>query len=344
MEIEQHNEPEPEDISPDRSVLKFALIMGGIVLSLALLSIYLEDIRRLFNPPPTPQVVSEQVNAVELVDESASMSDEDIRKSLTKFIEAFFVDQKKGYFDPPSYFTPITQTYYNYHHLTFQRLKQVHWARMADMKDFNLVWLVHTLNFEHQQDSLSANFWTKQNYFRPSKNTRESADVLLEMVITKEGKIAVLRELEVRNKTSIPMGEAPTEGNVPALPVPATAPVNTEIKPKESADATIHNSGLLDYPPDFPGGNKKLSRYLNREIRYPKQARDQKVAGKVFVSFVVEASGSLSNLKVIRGIGAGCDEEALRVLRNSPAWKPGMLDGKAVRSTFVLPVNFQLVD
>jgi protein TonB len=101
---------------------------------------------------------------------------------------------------------------------------------------------------------------------------------------------------------------------------------------------------LLDFPPEFPGGTGKLSRYLNREIRYPRQAREQRVQGKVFVSFVVEPNGLLSNLRVIRGIGAGCDEEALRVLRNSPAWKPGMLDGRAVRSTFVLPVIFQLAE
>lgn len=346
MDIQEPNELEPEDIAPDRSVLRFALIMGGIVLSLALLSIYMDDIRKWFDPEPVPQVVLEDPGqAAELLNENASMSDEEIKTSLTKFIEAFFVDQKKGYFDPPSYFTPITQTYYNYHHLTYQRLKQVHHARLADMKSLELVWMVHTLSFEHRRDSLAASFWTKQSYFRPSKNAQEAADVLLEMVITKAGKIAVLKELEVRNLVVTPMGEAPdTEQNTAESAAPAQPAVGAETKSKEATEVHIYNSGLLDSPPDFPGGNKKLIRYLNSEIRYPRQAREQQVQGRVFVSFVVEPDGDLSNFKVVRGIGAGCDEEALRVLRNSPAWKPGMLDGHPVRSSYTLPVIFRLAD
>ncbi|MEY3678035.1 MAG: hypothetical protein RI924_176 [Bacteroidota bacterium] len=328
---------EPE-ITPDRSVYRFALIMGIIVLILLFLSIFMEDIRRFFRPADTPITIVQE-DSISLLTETAAMNEEEVRSSLTKFIEAFFVDQKKGYFDPPSYFDPITDTYYNYHNLTHQRLKQVHAARMADYKELELSWQVHTLSFERRNDSIYANFWTRQNYFKPSKNARESAEVLLEMVINPEGKISVLKEREVRNLVSSPIAANPVESTAQGSSTKAQTVEQATPEPPENQ---VYNSALLDTPPEFAGGNRKLSQFLRKNMKYPNRAKEQGVQGKVFVSFVVESNGSLSNLKIIRGIGSGCDEEALRVMRSSPSWKPGILDGKPVRSSFVLPIVFQL--
>lgn len=342
MEIEPENISEP-DIKPDRSVLYFGLAMGSIILVMALLSIFMDDIRQAINPPQTPITVTQSESST-LAEQSASMDDEAVKASLIKFIEAFYVDQRKGYFDPPSYFVPITDTYYNFHHLTYQRLRQTHFARLADHKNLELNWQVHTLNFERRNDSLVATFWTKQSYFKPSKNAQESADILLEMKINKEGKIASLRELEIRNLVSqVYQTAADSVSRQAAKSLPVAPAVESKSK-SAAIEPSIYNSGVLDFPPEFPGGNKKLIRFLNRNLNYPKTARQQGVQGKVFISFVVEANGDLSNLKVIRGIGSGCDDEALRVVKNSAPWKAGMLDGKAVRSTYVLPIIFQLAD
>jgi len=73
-------------------------------------------------------------------------------------------------------------------------------------------------------------------------------------------------------------------------------------------------------------------------------AIDQHIQGKVWVSFIIEADGKLSNFKIERGVGYGLDEEALRVLKLAPAWKPGIQNGHAVRVQYNIPINFQLSD
>ena len=82
------------------------------------------------------------------------------------------------------------------------------------------------------------------------------------------------------------------------------------------------------------GGIQALYKYLRRNIRYPKEARKQKIHGKVFVSFFVEKDGSITNVQVTEGLGAGCDEEAIRLMENSPKWIPAKWKGKTVRNHF----------
>lgn len=94
--------------------------------------------------------------------------------------------------------------------------------------------------------------------------------------------------------------------------------------------------------PSFPGGVDAFYAYLGKNLDYPRQAKRQGVSGKVFVEFVVDKDGSLSNIRVAKGIGAGCDEEALRVIKNSPRWNPGKQRGQAVRVRMVVPIIFRL--
>jgi protein TonB len=82
--------------------------------------------------------------------------------------------------------------------------------------------------------------------------------------------------------------------------------------------------------------------YLTSNIRYPEQARELDIQGTVFIEFVVEKDGSITNVVVKRGIGGGCDEEAVRVVKSMPKWKPGKQRGKPVRVRYTLPVRFQL--
>ncbi len=90
------------------------------------------------------------------------------------------------------------------------------------------------------------------------------------------------------------------------------------------------------------GGYEAFYQYVRQELKYPSQARRMGVEGKVYVQFVIERDGSLSEVKVLKGIGAGCDEEASRVISKSPSWQPGKQRGRPVRQRMVLPMTFKL--
>ncbi len=99
---------------------------------------------------------------------------------------------------------------------------------------------------------------------------------------------------------------------------------------------------VVEDQPEFPGGEKALFTYLSKSIKYPPMAKDAGVQGVVYVTFVVEPDGNITNVKVLRGIGAGCDDEAVRVVKAMPKWKPGKQRGKSVRVQFNLPIRFTL--
>ena len=99
---------------------------------------------------------------------------------------------------------------------------------------------------------------------------------------------------------------------------------------------------IVEEMPAFPGGEGKLLEYVATHIKYPQIARETGIQGRVFVGFVVEPDGSISNVKLLRGIGGGCDEEAMRVIKSLPKWKPGKQRGKAVRVSYQIPVLFKL--
>ena len=90
------------------------------------------------------------------------------------------------------------------------------------------------------------------------------------------------------------------------------------------------------------GGMPAFYEFVAKKLKYPAQARRMGIEGKVFVEFVIERDGSITDVKAIKGIGAGCDEEAVRVLQSAPKWKPGKQRGKPVRQRMVLPIAFKL--
>lgn len=117
--------------------------------------------------------------------------------------------------------------------------------------------------------------------------------------------------------------------------------------PKEAAvteDNSVYNFASIEQLPEFPGGQAGWAKYLQRSLRYPAMARENNIQGRVTVQFVVEKDGSLTDIKVLRGIGAGCDEEAVRVLKAAPKWKPGVQNGRPVRVSYVMPIVFQLAE
>lgn len=99
---------------------------------------------------------------------------------------------------------------------------------------------------------------------------------------------------------------------------------------------------VVESMPEFKGGMQQLYTYLGTNIKYPVMAKESGIQGKVYVTFVVERDGSITDVKVLRGIGGGCDEEAIRVVGGMPRWKPGKQRGKPVRVQYNLPVRFTL--
>jgi TonB family protein len=99
---------------------------------------------------------------------------------------------------------------------------------------------------------------------------------------------------------------------------------------------------VVDEMPVYPGGDEARAKFIGSNIKYPQAAKEKGVQGKVFVSFVIETDGSVSEVKTQQGIGSGCDEEAMRVVKMMPKWTPGKQAGKTVRVAFTMPIKFAL--
>lgn len=139
-------------------------------------------------------------------------------------------------------------------------------------------------------------------------------------------------------------------------------PTQDEVKEVQVSTVTQEGEDIVDIPadpvvgdpdadkvfqfveeaPSFPGGEEKLFEYLNKNIKYPRIANENNIQGRVYVTFVVDKEGKVTEAKVLRGIGGGCDEEALRVVKNMPEWKPGRQNGRSVKVQYNLPVVFNL--
>lgn len=100
---------------------------------------------------------------------------------------------------------------------------------------------------------------------------------------------------------------------------------------------------VAEQMPEFQGGTTALINYLSENLKYPKEAINSEITGTVFVKFIVEEDGSINkNVEVLRGIGYGCDEEAVRIVSNMPDWSPGVTNGKNVRVSYTLPIKYSL--
>jgi TonB family protein len=99
---------------------------------------------------------------------------------------------------------------------------------------------------------------------------------------------------------------------------------------------------VVEVMPEFPGGDIALMKYLSSNLHYPDQAKIHNVQGRVYVNFIISSRGKVLFPYVVRGIGSGCDQEAIRIIKNMPLWKPGKQNGKAVPVRFNVPVKFAL--
>ena len=98
--------------------------------------------------------------------------------------------------------------------------------------------------------------------------------------------------------------------------------------------------GAVDQMPEFPGGEMALRKWISTHIVYPKIASDKGIKGKVYINFVVEKDGSISNVRILKGVDPLLDKEALRVINMLPRWRPGLQGGEPVRVSYNVPINF----
>ena len=116
----------------------------------------------------------------------------------------------------------------------------------------------------------------------------------------------------------------------------------TEALSQVTADKDTAVMRTVEQIPEFPGGSVQFMKWLTRNLRYPPQAQQQKIQGKVVVSFIVNKDGSISAPTIVKSVDPVLDSEAMRVVRMMPRWKPGMEKGKPCRTMFAIPINFVL--
>lgn len=107
-------------------------------------------------------------------------------------------------------------------------------------------------------------------------------------------------------------------------------------------DNEVVDFAAVESKPEFPGGDSELMKYIAENTQYPEIAKNNGVSGRVFVQFVIDRDGAVTNVKVIRSVDPALDEEAVRVIKAMPNWKPGYQRGKTVSVIYRVPINFRL--
>lgn len=190
--------------------------------------------------------------------------------------------------------------------------------------------------FEYKTNDLNSNVSIQRDFF--NSPIEEIPEITTQPKIIPPPPPPVMRIQTIDNSNletpnfQIDASISPTEELLPVVP---------EIK----EEALIDDQTPIIAPeimPEFPGGLEGLLGFLSRNIRYPALARQNGIQGRVYLSFVVEKDGTVSTIQILRGIGGGCDEEAIRVVENMPRWTPGRQNGRPVRVIYNLPVRFSL--
>ncbi len=153
------------------------------------------------------------------------------------------------------------------------------------------------------------------------------------------------------NKTGVPTTSDPRTAGHGGVGKSTTA-IDPGGNPNNAGPATttkavvpIPDPTPVDYAevkPEFPGGEDAMLEYLRDRIKYPKMAAENELQGLVYVQFIVNTKGKISDVKVLKGLGMGCDREATRVIKSMPIWSPASNGGNKVNYSFVLPIEFEL--
>jgi TonB family protein len=152
----------------------------------------------------------------------------------------------------------------------------------------------------------------------------------------------VLKPVSAEYNGSKPSENKPNTGNVIDLTPPSNNSSVENNKIMEDAEQSVYC--YVEQMPEYPGGDTEIFAYLAKSIRYPEIAMENGISGRVYVSFVVNENGQISEEKIIRNIDPSLDQEALRVIRNMPRWIPGRQNGRPIRMQMTMPINFRLME
>ena len=178
----------------------------------------------------------------------------------------------------------------------------------------------------------------------PNINNRDTA-VIHESISEKPAEqtaetpvITLVQANKVKHAEPAVVAQTPADN----VPEQGTTSSVTNSNDPASSDQRVYDFVSISTQPLFPGGIEKFYSYLGKAIHYPVRAVENNVQGKVYMSFIVEKNGDLTDIKVTRRLDNDLDEEAVRVLKNSPKWAPGLQNGKAVRVKYNIPINFTI--
>jgi len=183
---------------------------------------------------------------------------------------------------------------------------------------------------------------TKESSQTAAVIVNEDAEVLNQDELNATSKAAEITEAQPAEEIAVMKEEAKVSAVQKAIPAPSGKNAKSATKSgiNEAEDSPVFT--LVEEMPSFPGGDAERNKFLAENIVYPQLAMESGIQGTVYMSFIVNTDGKIADVKIIRGIGGGCDEEALRVVKLMPNWKPGRQNGKTVRTLFNMPVYFKL--
>ncbi|MFC0185010.1 outer membrane transport energization protein TonB [Pseudarcicella hirudinis] len=145
---------------------------------------------------------------------------------------------------------------------------------------------------------------------------------------------------EVKGNTANETVKGETETYEPPVDPDAKGKEEAPVEPPKPVEEEIFTA--VEQQAEFPGGNAAFGKFLSKNLKYPSAAQRANVSGRVYVQFVVNTDGSIQDVQVLKSVGFGCDEEAVRVIKTVPKWTPGKQSGRPVRSRFTVPINFVL--
>ncbi len=201
--------------------------------------------------------------------------------------------------------------------------------------------------YDGGMDELIAYLSSSIEYPKEAKEKGVQGQVIVNFIVDKDGRVTDANiakgigsgcdEEALRVVSEMPNWK-PGKQRGQSVNVSYNLPINFKLDGKEDEDVFK----VVEVMPEFLGGRDALLSYIGNNIKYPGEAKKTGVSGRVFVTFVIEKDGSVNDVKLLRGIGAGCDEEAMRVIKSMPNWTPGTQRGEAVRVQYNLPIKFAL--
>jgi periplasmic protein TonB len=221
--------------------------------------------------------------------------------------------------------------------------KRLFIAFIISVTFFVLLFVIPYIIFNSPDEVLQESPYFSESMTMPPKNTIQPLNEILPELKKLEKKAVYTLPQVVNNEDD----QASTELN-PDIDKSDTT--NNGTSTNGSSHGILDGEGsdndaiytFVQEPPSFPGGEQAMKTFIQRNIVYPKLAIQNKIQGRVYVSFIVEKNGALTSIKIAQGIGAGCDDEALRIIRLMPKWKAGKRQGHEVRVQVSLPLTFIL--